>query len=124
MTDHSEFFSEARKGSSFRHQTEQQEAIESQKKLIPVQLPLDIAIAIEQQLKQSEQTQAQDIFEGLRAALGLPSKQAAETSNLEQFAEPATEKLREEFRLLKIRLTELESLVPKMESLEGKLTAF
>jgi hypothetical protein len=74
---------------------------------IAIQLPLEIAEAIAQRMQQTGETQAQVILAALQFALH-PSERASH---------PALEEI-------KHRLAELESLIPKVAVLEGKLIAF
>jgi len=82
---------------------------------VTLKLPLEIANAIAQRMSQSGQTQAQVILETL--ALNLKE------TGLKETAQPDYLVL-EELAQLKRRLTELETLIPKVVMLEGKSIAF
>lgn len=93
-----------------------QEAVQLTESLI-LSLPPELVAAIEQQMRQSGQTQTQVVLQALRLGLHFEPIPTAK---------PPTESidLQQELAKLKGRLAELEFLVPKVEALEGKLIAF
>lgn len=109
----------------------------SRQETVTVKLPVDVLTALGQHGYQSEQTQTQIILEVLRSALGLESTTDSHLTNLpapkapaSHLAQPTVETakaahvLMAEVEQLKIRLRQLEALIPKVEDLEGKLIAF
>ena len=80
-----------------------------------IELPLAVAAAIAERMKQSGQTQAQVILEALQLAL----------SPAQPDPQPELESAElRELRSLKQRLADLEALIPRMVALEGKSIAF
>lgn len=84
--------------------------------VVTLQLPPDLVVALQQRIQQSGQSQAEVILALLRSACKL-----AATTDLEAVAPaPVTPDLQS----LRARLTQLETLIPRLEVLEGKLIAF
>jgi hypothetical protein len=99
-------------------------SVEQPDRSVTVELPSDIATAIYQCSRQSGQTQAQVITEMLRSALRLDQNSEAEQIPDSDTRADMTTPLLEQVQHLTDRLIKLESLVPKLEALEGKLLAF
>ncbi|HEY9643688.1 MAG TPA: hypothetical protein V6C57_24580, partial [Coleofasciculaceae cyanobacterium] len=76
---------------------------------VAINLPLDLAEAIAQRMQQTGQTQTQVILAALRLAFSQKEVASHSAAALED---------------IKQRLAELESLIPKVTVLEGKLIAF
>lgn len=121
-----------------------------------VELPVDILVALSQQVHQSGQTQAQVILAALRSALKvepvpppfapttpqrnpeqielLPGSHALDSTvsdrtisdptTSDPTATPLTAPLLAEIEQLKLRLRQLEALIPKVNDLMGKSIAF
>jgi hypothetical protein len=116
MTDYFESSPEESKASS------NPEAFERQEGALTVELPPDIAAVIHQRSGQSGQAQTQVIVEILRMALSQEQPEGSLTAA--DFSADLPKNLPEELQQLQLRLTQLESLIPKLAVLEGKLTAF
>lgn len=102
---------------------------------VTVDLPVDILAALEQQGHRSGQTQTQVILEVLRSALGLDQATFSQLQAEIQTGVPAPNGstqaqpdpsvcLMAEVERLKLRLRQLEALIPKVEDLAGKSIAF
>lgn len=106
---------------------------------VTVDLPVDILAALDQQGHRSGQTQTQVILEVLRSALGLDQATFSQLQTGMQMggqtgvpapngsaqAQPdPSVSLMAEVERLKLRLRQLEALIPKVEDLAGKSIAF
>lgn len=87
--------------------------------LVTLQLPPDVAMALQQRIQQSGQPQTEVIVSLLRSACGL-----AATVSADRLEVVEAEQIALELQALRARLTDLEALIPRLESLEGKLIAF
>lgn len=93
----------------------------STEQVVTLKLPPDLAQILLQRSGQVGQSQAEVIVSLLRAALGQTSTASplgAATSTSEYLS------TQQELHLLKARLGHLESLIPRLELLEGKWLAF
>jgi hypothetical protein len=100
--------------------------------VVTVELPVDVLAALDQQRCQSGQTQTQVILDVLRSALGL-SPAPTDSAHASQSAIPASNsdatalqsaQLMAEIEDLKTRLSQLETVMQRVEVLEGKSIAF
>ncbi|WAL60431.1 hypothetical protein [Thermocoleostomius sinensis] len=98
--------------------------------MVTVALPVDILAALTQHEEQSGQTPTQVILAALRSALGLssPPSQSVAVSEppLSTFdtSELPSATLLAEIESLKARLCQLETVMQRVEALEGKSIAF
>lgn len=99
-------------------------------KWVAIHLPSDVVAAIQQRMDQSGQSQAQIILHMLQSALDVEHPPEAEaaipkmtTPSPVHPAEPSPDWINV-FETVKARLQHLESLIPKLEDLEGKSIAF
>lgn len=131
MTDSLEFLPEPE--SQQAHPASKPIAAVQQQETVTVKLPVDVLAALGQHGYQSEQTQTQIILEVLRSALGLPAAESHPSEapalrpappTIETAATAASASLLAEVEQLKIRLRQLEALIPKLEDLQGKSIAF
>jgi hypothetical protein len=101
---------EANQASSSSFKPQEQESIR-----ITLQLPSVLAMALQERSRQSGQSQAEVILHLLQTACGLTAT----------VAEPSAEQVtRQELQALIERLRQLETLLPRLEIIEGKLIAF
>lgn len=132
MTDHPEFLPEPERLESSASEPVSDSAPEA---TVTVELPVDILTALDRQGQRSGQSQTQMILEVLRSALGLEpavlSQLHAPAIGGEQAAHPADDSANPsvtpqipEVEHLKLRLRQLEALIPKVEDLAGKSIAF
>ncbi|MBF2048257.1 MAG: hypothetical protein EDM05_66815 [Leptolyngbya sp. IPPAS B-1204] len=92
--------------------------------IVVLQLPADIAMALQQRCQQLGQTKAEVILTLLQSAISLfptADQQTGNQSNTSQASQLATQ---QDVQLLKARLSQLEEMIPRLEALEGKSIAF
>lgn len=99
-------------------QSSRQEASGLPEKTVTVALPADLAAVLDQHMARLGQTAAQVILEALRSALSLPSSAVEAHAPGLNSAYPSEAAAR--FQALHARLAKLESLIPRLEVLEGK----
>jgi hypothetical protein len=111
MTENGDQVSEARNADDCDGKSAVQESV------VSLKLPADLTEKLQQFSRQSGKSQGEIILAILKSAF---AKMAPEALSYD----PMTLKMQQELKLLKIRLTELETLMPRFAALEGKLMAF
>lgn len=132
MTDNLESLPTGENDPTDRHPTGAQvEQSQQQEEQITLDLPVDVIVAINQRLRQAGQTQSEVILEVLRSALAVDPDRSAVRKPVDRDSGQthfptieATFQPIQELQALKLRLRQLEQLIPKVEELEGKLQAF
>lgn len=118
MTENSDWFSQVDEAEEHLA-----ESTPTSEQILTLQLPPDLALALQRRCQQLGQTQAEVILALLRSAMQLPSAPAWQTVDQSELAanQLATQ---QEVHSLKARLSQLEELIPRLEALEGKWVAF
>ncbi len=89
--------------------------------VVTLNLPSDLALAIEEQRQQSGQPTIEVIVNLLRSALKLPDTPRGSAQTACEMAKTSTP---EGLEAILERLAQVEALIPRLETLEGKSIAF
>ncbi len=84
----------------------------AQETVVSLKLPADLTEKLQRYSQQSGKTQGEIILAILKSALTKMTPEA--------LIDPMALKMQQELKLLKARLSELETLMPRLEALEGK----
>lgn len=111
MAENADQFSEANKTDECDGESTAQELV------IALKLPADLKEKLQHYSQRSGKTQVEIILAVLKSAFAgiAPEAPSADAVSLQ---------MQQELRSLKVRLSELEALMPRLEKLEGKWMAF
>lgn len=111
MTENADQFSEASNPDDCYRESPGQESV------VSLKLPADVSEKLQQYCQQSGKTQGEIILAILKSAFAKMTPEAFSS-------DPMMLKMQQELRVLKSRLNELETCLPRLEALEGKWMAF